>query len=120
VIGANAVYGGVGLIRNGLGMPSEWLDPTPFASWFWPGVFLLVVIAMPMFGAAILEIVGSRWAYAGSMLAATCQVAWIVAQVVILQRYFFLQPVLFAAGLLVGALTVWTHRGGRMLPARAA
>jgi len=53
VIGANAVYGGVGLIRDGLGMPSEWLEPTPFGSWVLPGVFLLAVIAVPMFAAAM-------------------------------------------------------------------
>jgi hypothetical protein len=120
VIGANAVYGGVGLIRDGLGMPSEWLEPTPFGSWVLPGVFLLAVIAAPMFAAAVLESVQSRWAYAGSMFAAACQLGWIIAQVVIIQRYFFLQPVLFGAGLLVGALAMWAHRGGRLFPARAA
>ncbi len=120
LIGANAVYGGVGLIRDGMGMPSDWLDPTPFGSWLWPGVFLLSVIAVPMFGAAVLETMRSRWAYAGSMFAAACQLVWIVAQVVILQRYFFLQPVLFGAGLFVGALAVWTHRGARLFPAQAA
>jgi hypothetical protein len=98
VIGANAVYGGVGLIRDGLGMPSEWLEPTPFGSWVLPGVFLLAVIAAPMFAAAVLESVQSRWAYAGSMFAAACQLGWIIAQVVIIQRYFFLQPVLSAPG----------------------
>jgi hypothetical protein len=54
-----------------------------------------------MFGAAGLETVRSRWAYAGPMFAAACQPGWIVARVTILQRYFFLQPVLVGARLLV-------------------
>src|SRR5690606_1042961 len=36
-IAAGAVYGGVGLVRDGMGMPVEWLAPTPFDSWRWPG-----------------------------------------------------------------------------------
>jgi hypothetical protein len=118
LIGANAVYGGVGLMRDGMGMPSEWLDRTPFESWRLPGVFLLVVIALPMFGATAAEILRSRWAYLASVIAAVCQLGWILAQVAVLQRYFFLQPVLFGAGLLVGLLAWWSHRGERLLPAR--
>ena len=114
LIGASAIYGGIGLIRDGMGMPAEWLDSTPFGSWALPGVFLLVVIAVPMFTAAAAEILRSRWAYLASLTAAACQLVWIVAQVLILQRYFFLQPVLFAAGLVVGGLAVWSHRGERL------
>jgi hypothetical protein len=73
-----------------------------------------------MFAAAGLEIVQSQWAYAGSMLAAACQLGWIAAQVAILQRYFWLQPVLFGAGVLVGALALWSHRGEPLVPARKA
>jgi hypothetical protein len=114
LIGANAIYGGIGLIRDGMGMPAEWLDWTPFGSWALPGVFLLAVIGVPMFSAAAAEILRSPWAYLASLTAAACQLGWIIAQVAILQRYFFLQPVLFAAGLVVGGLAVWSHRGERL------
>jgi hypothetical protein len=113
LIAANAVYGGVGLIRDGLGMPGEWLESTPFDSWRWPGVFLLLVIAVPMTTAAVLEIARSQWAFAASMLAAVAQVTWIVVQLAVLRRYFFLQPVLFGAGLLVAGLALWSHHGQR-------
>jgi hypothetical protein len=120
LIAANAVYGGVGLIRDGMGMPGDWLEPTPFDSWRWPGVFLLLVIAIPMTTAAVLEIARSTWAFAASMVAAAAQVAWIVAQVAVLQRYFFLQPVLFGAGLLVAGLALWSHRGEPLIPGTRA
>jgi hypothetical protein len=116
VIAANAVYGGIGLIRDGMGMPDQWLTATPFESWRWPGVFLLLVIAVPMGVAAALEVARSRWAYAASLTAAAAQVGWIGIQWAVLRRYFFLQPVLLCAGLAVGALAWWSHRGERILP----
>ena len=36
LVAVNATYGGIGLIRNGMGMPDEWLERTPFSSWLWP------------------------------------------------------------------------------------
>ena len=48
LVAVNAIYGGIGLMRNGMGMPDDWLERTPFTSWLWPGVFLLLVIAVPM------------------------------------------------------------------------
>ena len=41
-----------------------------------------------------------------------------MAQVAILRRYFFLQPVLFAAGLVVGGLALWVHGDEPLRPAR--
>lgn len=35
------------LLRTGLGMPERWLDRLPFDSWTWPGVALLVTVALP-------------------------------------------------------------------------
>jgi hypothetical protein len=116
LVAANAIYGGIGLIRNGMGMPDEWLERTPFTSWLWPGVFLLLVIAVPMTAAAALEIARSQRAYLASMTAAACQIGWIIVQVAVLQRFFFLQPVLLGAGLLIGALALWSHRGQRLFP----
>jgi hypothetical protein len=118
VIAANAIYGGVGLVRDGMGLPVEWLAPTPFDTWLWPGLFLMVVIAVPMTVAAGLEIIRSQWAFAASMVAAAAQVGWIVVQLALLRRYFFLQPVLFGAGLLVAALALWSHRGERLVRIR--
>jgi hypothetical protein len=109
VVGVNAVYGGVGLIRDGMGMPTDWLAGTPFGNWLLPGLFLLLVVAIPMLAAAFGEFRGRPWAYRSSVLAAGLLLGWIVMQVALLQRFFFLQPVLFAAGLLVGGLAIWLH-----------
>jgi hypothetical protein len=110
IIAVNAVYGGIGLMVNGLGMPGDWLDATPFDSWRLPGVFLLAAVAVPMSVAAILELTRWRRAYLASVLAGLVLIGWIVVQVVVLRRYFFLQPVLGAAGVLVVGLAWSAHR----------
>ena len=111
IIGASAVYGGVGLMLGGLGMPVEWLEGTPFDSWVLPGAFLLAVVSAPMLLAATGELAHRRWAYAASLAAGALQVGWILVQLAILQRYFFLQPVMAGAGVLVVGLAWWAHRG---------
>jgi hypothetical protein len=55
-------------------------------------------------------------AYLASMIAAACQIGWIIVHVAVLQRFFFLQPVLRGAGLLIGALALRSHRGHRLFP----
>jgi hypothetical protein len=68
-ISASAIYGGVGLIWNNvLGMPDDWLQGTPFTSWTLPGIFLLLVVAVPMAGAAVLELRRSPMAPVASSL----------------------------------------------------
>ena len=114
LVAVNAGYGGVGLMLNGLGMPAEWLAGTPFDTWVLPGVFLLAVVAAPMAVAAAAELTRRSWAFAASLAAGTLQAGWIVAQVAIIQRYFVLQPVMFAAGVLVVLLAVWAHRGAQV------
>lgn len=111
LIAANAVYGGIGLMVNGMGMPMEWLDRTPFDSWVLPGVFLLILIAGPMAVAAAAELKRLRWAYALSLGAGIIQIGWIAVQILVLARYFFLQPVLLLAGAIVVGLAWWSHRG---------
>lgn len=116
IVGVAAVYGGVGLMVDGLGMPDGWLVGTPFGSWLLPGVFLLLVVAAPMLLAASGELAGRSWAFAASLAAGALQAGWIVAQLLIIQRYFVLQPIMFGAGVFVAALAWWVHRGEPVLP----
>jgi hypothetical protein len=109
LIAVNALYGGVGLIVDGMGMPANWLAQTPFTSWTLPGVLLLVVVGVPMALAAGAELVRSPAAYRLSLTAGVLLVWRIGAQILVLRRFFFLQPVLGVAGLVVLALAWWAH-----------
>ena len=117
-VASMAVYGGVGLIwDNALGMSAEWLAGSPFTSWVLPGVFLLLVVAVPMTLAAVLELRRSAWAGVASVVAGAAQIGWVGVQLAIMQRYFFLQPVMFACGLAIVLLELWAFRHRPLVPA---
>jgi hypothetical protein len=123
IVAGMALYGGVGLMwdlvaDNAIGMSQDWLEGTPFTSWVLPGVFLLAVVAVPMGTAAVLELRRSPWAAAASVVAGAAQVGWIAAQLAVMQRYFFLQPVVLGAGLAVLALALWAARHRPLIPRR--
>lgn len=56
-VGLAAGYGGVGLIRDGMGMPADWADRLPFGSWVIGGVALVVTIAV----LGLVEVLLARW-----------------------------------------------------------
>src|SRR3954454_18239744 len=99
LIAVGAVYGGVGLIWNdAIGMPDAWLQGTPFTSWTLPGGFLVLVVAVPMAAAAVLELRRSAWAALASVLAGGAEVGWIGAELFVMQRYNVLQPAMLGLG----------------------
>ena len=98
LIGTAGVFGGVSLMRDGFGMPLGWLHQTPFTSWALPGAALLIGVAVPQFTALGLIVSGHRWALAGGYLAGLGLVLWIAVQMLVLQRYFIMQPAIAAAG----------------------
>ncbi len=107
LVAANAVYGGVGLVVDGMGMPAEWLDRLPVDTWTWPGVALLVTVALPQLVVAWLVWRCDARAPVAGMLAGAALVLWIAVQLALLQRYFFLQPVIAGLGLLE-VLLAWS------------
>ena len=116
LVAVGAAYGGVGLIAdNAIGMLPEWLARTPFTSWLWPGVFLLLVVAVPMTVAAAAELTRRSFAYLASLGAGAAQIGWIVVQWWVMQRFFFLQPVMLhgrGAGDRVGVADASRRTGG--------
>jgi hypothetical protein len=113
IVGFNAIYGGVGLMRDGMGMPAEWVDRLPFGSWALAGVALLVGVAAPQFAACWLVLAGHPRAALAAAAAGTVLVAWIVVQVLVLRRYFVLQPVIAGLGLVEVSLAWWWLRSAR-------
>ena len=112
--GSLAVLGGVQMIRDGFGMPPSWLSGTPLTSWALPGVLLLAGVALPQLAAAAMIVTRRRLALAGGYLAGLILVGWIVVQVVVLQRFFFLQPVIAVLGLAeTGLAWLWQRAGDR-------
>ncbi len=110
-VGVGAVYGGIGLMVNGMGMPSDWLDRMPVDTWTWPGLALLLSVAVPQFVAAWLVTRHDPRAGLVGLVVGAALVLWILVQLAVLQRYFFLQPVIAGIGVLEVLLSwAWIHR----------
>jgi hypothetical protein len=108
--GAAAVLGGVNLLDGGFGMPASWLANTPFTGWALPGVALVIGVAVPQLVTAALVTAGGTRALASGYLAGLLLIAWIAIQLLILQRYFFLQPVIACIGIAEILLArTWRH-----------
>jgi hypothetical protein len=106
LVAAAAFWGAVALIRNGYDMPARWLEGTPFRSWTWPGVALLVGVTAPHAILAGLVTSGSRWARLAGIVCGASLVAWIAVQLVVLRQAFILQPIVAA----IGVLEIWLVR----------
>ncbi len=97
--GAAAVWGAFQLIHDGFGMPDSWLADTPITGWVLPGVALLIGVAVPQLAGAALIGAGGRRGLAAGYLVGLLLVAWIAVELLILRRYFFLQPVIAGIGM---------------------
>lgn len=104
-VGANAIFGGVALIRDGFGMPLSWLERTWFDSWVIPGILLLTIVAFPMLGAAWAMLRRRARAPQAAVAVGGLLVGWIIGQMTMV-RYFFLQPILLLFGLAIAGLGV--------------
>ena len=99
----------------------SWLSHTPFTGWTLPGLALLIGVALPQLTAAALIAASHRWALAASYLAGLAVIAWIAVQLLVLQRYFFLQPVIAGFGLAEVLLSwIWQRRTDNTAPGRAS
>ena len=114
-----ATFGGVGLIRDGMGMPAERADRLPGGSWTLAGVALLIGVALPQLAAGWLVASGDRRAAIAALAAGLALVAWIVVQVLVLRRYFFLQPVIAGLGVAEAGLAWWWARSPAAAPVPA-
>jgi hypothetical protein len=109
-VGANAIYGGVALIVNGLGMSDDWLTHMPWRSWPLAGTTLLATVAVPQFAAAWLVVRRHPLAAVAGLIAGAGLVVWIALQLLMLRRYFILQSMIVGFGVLEAAAAWWWRR----------
>lgn len=89
----NAVAGGIGLLANGLGVPREQLDGTPFASFTTPAMLLAVVVGGSMLTAAVSAWQRVTWAGSVAMVAGAVMLGWIAIEAVMIEDGRVLQIV---------------------------
>ena len=108
-----ALYGGWALITAApgeapMGMPLEFLRNTPFTSYFIPGLILFGLFGV---GSLVGIALGLARHWSAPYLAFALgvgQMIWIVVQYLLIQVYFYLQPIMFGVGLLIAlAAFLW-------------
>lgn len=109
----NAVAGGIGLLVNGLGVPREQLDGTPFSSFTIPGLLLAVVVGGSMLTAAISVWQRVPWAGSVAMVAGAVMLGWIAIESVMINDGRVLQVVVAMLSLLAIALGSALQRQAR-------
>lgn len=102
----NAFAGGYYGLSGADGVPREWLAGSPFTDYFVPSLILFVVVGGALALAAVMVFRRHRLARAGAFVAAAVLLVWIIVQLTIIGYVSWMQPVTFAAGLLMLALTL--------------
>jgi hypothetical protein len=122
-LGISGTFGGGMLILQPdgslLGMAPDWLEKSPFNSYFIPGFILFALIGLlPLLTfvglllkpdwtwANLFNIYSNRyWAWTYSLYSGFILIIWITVQLIMTQ-YFWLQPVMIFTGILILILTL--------------
>lgn len=106
LMGLAAVVSGPALIAtNGLGMPTQWMENSPFGSYTIPGLVLLAVGVFNLAG-AILVLRRHEWSAIASCMSGLLWVGWFVVQVAVVGFVSWQQPFYFVFGLIIIGLSV--------------
>ena len=107
LVALNAYGGAWWGLAGAKDVPPEFLEGTPFDSYVVPSLFLLVGVGGGMTVAAVTLLLRQRHAAELSVAAGLVLILWITAQVALIVPnggFSWLQPTMFAAGLLVTGL----------------
>lgn len=88
----NAFAGGYYGLSGAKGVPVEWLDGSPFRSYFIPGLVLLTVVGGSFLTAAVAVFARFRCARPAALAAAVIVTGWLAAQVAIIGYVSWMQP----------------------------
>lgn len=118
----NALGGGYVLLADTtggmMGLPQEWLQGTPFPTYFVPGLFLFVVFGLGTLlvlyalwarpNVALLQNLSrplhEHWAWAAALALGVTLILWIVIQYALLQHFHPLQAIIALLGIAIAAI----------------
>ncbi len=103
--GVNALYGGWLLIIDPSGgklqLPLEYLENSFFNNYLIPGIILFVMNGISSICIAVLVIAKYKYAPLLILLQGIILAGWIIMQILLLQKYYFLQLILGLIGLCI-------------------
>ena len=114
-VGIGGIFGGVEMIRdplNPLGMTTELIAGSPFDTYTWPGILLLVLVGVTPCVLSLGLMARRRGALELSGMFGVGLMAWIGVQWALLLDRLWLQPVIFGIGAVIAALAALARRRG--------
>lgn len=110
VFGAvNAFGGGYYGLSGAKGVPTEWLEGSPFPDYFVPSLILMVVVGGSLIVAAMAVFTGLRVARLAALTAGIVVLGWLAVQLAIIGYVSWMQPTTAIAG-------AWVLVLGSLLP----
>jgi hypothetical protein len=108
-VALNAFGGGYYGLSGAPGVPTAWLDGSPFKDYFVPSLVLLVSVGGSCLIAAVAVFAGFQVSRAGALIAGSIVIGWIVVQVGVIGYVSWMQPATAAVGSMILALA-WRLR----------
>jgi hypothetical protein len=106
----NAFGGGAYGLAGAPGVPTEWLEGTPFANYFIPSLLLVVVVGGSLALAAAAVFARWRTARVLAIAAGAILLGWLAVQVCIIGPVSWLQLVMAIVAPVILALAWWLPR----------
>lgn len=106
LVAINAFGGGYYGMAGAIGVPIEWLQGSPFTSYFIPGLFLFTVIGGWALFAAILVVMKKKFAPKAALISGAMVLLWLVVQISIIGYVSWMQPTTAVAAVLI-ILLAW-------------
>jgi len=108
-VGLGGIFGGLEMIRhprNAFGVTPELVAGSPFDTFTWPGILLLVLVGLTPCILAVGLIAGRPGMLQLSGAFGVGLMAWIGVQWALLSDRLWLQPVMFVIGAVIAAMAV--------------
>ncbi|HET7116634.1 MAG TPA: hypothetical protein VFI29_09095 [Hanamia sp.] len=106
LVAINAFGGGYYGMAGAIGVPIEWLQGSPFTSYFIPGLFLFTVIGGWALFASILVFMKKKFAPKAALISSEMVLLWLVVQISIIGYVSWMQPTTAVAAVLI-ILLAW-------------
>jgi hypothetical protein len=97
----NALGGGYYGLTGAVGVPTQWLEGSPFEDYFVPSLILLVVVVGSFIAAAIAVFARLQADRFATFMAAVVVLGWLTVQIAIIGYVSWMQPATAIAGVLV-------------------
>ncbi|WP_347158701.1 hypothetical protein [Pontibacter chitinilyticus] len=105
LIAANAFGGGYYGMAGAEGIPTEWLEHSPFRNYFLPSLFLFACVGGACLVAGVAVLRQHPWARKAAFGCSVLLLVWLSLQVAIIGYVSWMQPATAVAASLVSLLT---------------